>query len=339
MQSHTYLMDSSWRALLKDIGVEPSQVLRRAGLPADLLAHDSVRLQPEAFYRFWDCVEAAAGADLFALRLCHAVRSESSTPLLFAALCSPNLCAAVERITRYKALVAPMKATVTDHGENVVLELIWTHPEPEPPASLVLKELLMGVLLVRAGTREPICPIEVTTTRPPTPVEPYEEFLGAPLRRGPRHELTFTRADALRPFLTADEAMWTMFEPALHDRFSVLESPATTTSRVRAALLEALPGGLVTLEEIGRRLALSKRTLQRRIEDEGTSFQRILNETRESLAVYYLESTAMPASDIALLLGYDEPNSFSRAFKSWTGTTPESVRRKHQAQTSAGNGR
>jgi AraC-like DNA-binding protein len=100
---------------------------------------------------------------------------------------------------------------------------------------------------------------------------------------------------------------------------------------VRAALLEALPSGLVTLEEIGRRLAVSKRTLQRRIEAEGTSFQRILSETREAVARHYLEATTLPAAEIALLLGYDEPNSFSRAFKTWTGTTPDTVRRRHEA--------
>jgi AraC-like DNA-binding protein len=130
--------------------------------------------------------------------------------------------------------------------------------------------------------------------------------------------------------------MWRMFEPALRQRLAEVEGPVTTTRRVRAVLLEALPSGLVTLEDVGRRLAISKRTLQRRIEGEGTSFQRILSETRETLARHYLEATALPAAEIALLLGYDEPNSFSRAFKTWTGTTPDSVRRRGEALSARG---
>lgn len=100
----------------------------------------------------------------------------------------------------------------------------------------------------------------------------------------------------------------------------------TTAKRVRAALLEGLPSGLATMEDVARKLALSKRTLQRRIEAEGTSYQQILKETRQALAQHYLENTALPAAEISFLLGFDEPNSFYRAFRTWTGRTPESVR-------------
>ena len=104
----------------------------------------------------------------------------------------------------------------------------------------------------------------------------------------------------------------------------------TTTQRVRAALLEGLPSGLASIEAITRKLAMSRRTLQRRIEAEGTSFQAILRDTREALARHYLERTALPAAEISFLLGFDEPNSFYRAFRGWTGLTPDSVRRLGQ---------
>ena len=80
------------------------------------------------------------------------------------------------------------------------------------------------------------------------------------------------------------------------------------------------------MEDVARKLVLSKRTLQRRIEAEGTSYQRILKETREALARHYLQKTELPAAEISFLLGFDEPNSFYRAFRTWSGTTPESVR-------------
>lgn len=81
------------------------------------------------------------------------------------------------------------------------------------------------------------------------------------------------------------------------------------------------------METIARRLGLSKRTPQRRIEDEGTSFQQILKETREALARHYLEKTSLPVAEISFLLGFSEPNSFYRAFRAWTGTTPDQARR------------
>ncbi len=77
---------------------------------------------------------------------------------------------------------------------------------------------------------------------------------------------------------------------------------------------------------MARRLAVSTRPLQRRLNEEGTSFQAVLNATRESLARHYLVNGGLAAGEIAFLLGYEEPSSFYRAFHNWTGQTPERVR-------------
>lgn len=101
----------------------------------------------------------------------------------------------------------------------------------------------------------------------------------------------------------------------------------TTAERVQAALLEALRSGQASMQSIARKLALSKRTLQRRIEVEGTSYQVLLDETRTNLARHYLENTTLSVAEISFLLGFSEPNSFYRAFRVWTGTTPDHLRR------------
>ncbi len=124
--------------------------------------------------------------------------------------------------------------------------------------------------------------------------------------------------------------MWAAFEPELRQRLDSLDAAVTTSRRVRAALLEGLPSGLVAVEDVAKKLALSTRTLQRRIEAEGASFQQILRETREALARHYLENTTLPTAEIAFLLGFDEANSFYRAFRAWTGSTPDSVRQSRK---------
>jgi AraC-like DNA-binding protein len=176
------------------------------------------------------------------------------------------------------------------------------------------------------GTREPVRPIEVTTPVRPSPAAPYEDFLGARIERGSANRLTFTVADATRTFLTSNEPLWAAFEPELRQRLADLDAAVTTSRRVRAALLEGLPSGLVAVDDVARKLALSTRTLQRRIAAEGTTFQQILRDTREALARHYLANTRLPAAEISFLLGFDEPNSFYRAFRAWTGSTPERVR-------------
>ena len=105
MTTFTYALDSTWRTLLLDLKVSPADVLRRAGLPDDLLEHNEVRLAASEYYNLWSAIEKEVGGAPLALRVCEAVRSESFSPVLFAALCSPNLLVAAQRVSHYKALV------------------------------------------------------------------------------------------------------------------------------------------------------------------------------------------------------------------------------------------
>jgi AraC-like DNA-binding protein len=262
------------------------------------------------------------------LRIFEVLRAESFSPPLFAALCSPNLLTAMRRLSTYKRLVAPMRLDVVEEGDLVTAHLVWLDTTAEPPQSLVAAELLFFVCLARMGTHEPIAPLRVITETPPVPADAYETFVGVPIRAGKGHAVTFRRSDATRSFLSTNDAMWSIFEPELRRRVAQLDASASTSERVRSILLEALPGGEVATDVVARRLALSKRTLQRRLEDEGTSYQEVLRATREALARHYLERTSIPAAEIAFLLGFDEPNSFFRAFGEWTGRTPETVRRE-----------
>jgi hypothetical protein len=191
MHTPSYALDTTWRTLLRDLGVAPADVLRRAGLAEDLFDQPTVRLAPEEYYRLWHSIEAETGDPVFPVRLCQAIRAESFSPPLFAALCSPNFAVAAQRISHYKKLVAPFRFDITESDHAVVIEMSWRDAPPPPPVSLVMSELLFCVTLMRLGTREPVCPVEVSTTVLPDDPAPYEEFLGVRLRRGPTHRVAF----------------------------------------------------------------------------------------------------------------------------------------------------
>mgnify|MGYP003584154608 FL=1 len=154
----------------------------------------------------------------------------------------------------------------------------------------------------------------------------YEEYFGAPVKRGQHASVTFAATDALRPFLTLNDGMWRVFEPDLRRRLSELDATATTAERVKALLLELLPSNAATVDVVADRLAVSKRTLQRRLEDEGENFRMLVSSTREQLARHYLTNTSMSGGEIAFLLGFEDPNSFYRAFQEWTGQTADAAR-------------
>ncbi len=322
----TYAVSPGWRVLFTDMGVAPLDVLRRAGLPDDLLNRGLDRLPPARFFALWEALEACVAAHTatpLPVLIATSVTAESFDPPLFAALCSRDLVQAAQRIASYKPLVGPMRLNV-DAPADLRLGFVWP-PTPRPPEGLVATELMFWIALARIGTRSPVVPAAVSVPVKPAGHAEIEAWLGCRLTEGPA-QVRFHADDARRPFLTANEAMWTFFEPELRVRLAHLAASATTTERTRATLLELLPTADSTVEHVARRLAMSPRTLQRRLREEGTTFQDVLAATREGLARHYLRASALPAAEISFLLGYEDPNSFYRAFHAWTGSTPEAVR-------------
>jgi AraC-like DNA-binding protein len=326
MSPHRYALDAGWRPLLTDLGVRPADVLRRAGLPDDLFARQGATLDSAGYFRLWESVEREVDDPRFPILLTQALRGESFYPPLFAALCSPNLRVAATRISRYKPLIAPIRLEIEEADAGLTLRFVWLDTTLAPPPSLIAAELVFFVHLARMATRAPVQPLYVCTTHPPEPAQAYAELFGVPVSSGEVHAIRFADADADRPFLTMNESMWQVFEPDLRRRLAQLDASASVAERVRAALLEGLPAGLGTMEEVARRLTMSKRTLQRRLSEEQTSFQQLLRDTREALARHYLQRTSLAPAEISFLLGFEEPNSFYRAFGAWTGQTPDSVR-------------
>jgi AraC-like DNA-binding protein len=84
----------------------------------------------------------------------------------------------------------------------------------------------------------------------------------------------------------------------------------------------------VSIDRVATALDSSARSVQRRLQTEGTSFQRVLDDTRKELALEYLDDPTKPIAEVALLLGFSDQTAFHRAFVRWTGRTPGDVRRR-----------
>ena len=330
-------LDRGWSIILRDIGIDPRDVLDRVGLPHDLLSQEFSRLTIREYFGMVDAVEDIAQDPLLPIRLGQAASPEAFSPPIFAALCSPNFAVAVQRIGLHKRLIAPMQLTIQETSEALSVALEWDDPTVRPPRLLMGMELAFLVQLARIATREDVQALQVTCPVPLEPSEGFRAFFGVAPIVAPKASLTIRVADAHRPFLTASDRLWQSFEPELRRRLSDLEGQHSIATRTRTILLESLPAGLGTLHATARRLGMSGRTLQRRLADEGVSFRTIIQATREKLARHYLTSTQLSYGEVAFLLGFDEPSSFFRAFRDWTGNTPESVRLAAQHRPPAGS--
>lgn len=93
-------------------------------------------------------------------------------------------------------------------------------------------------------------------------------------------------------------------------------------TRISNFLLANTYLGIPSLEELAANFNTSARSLQRKLQEEGVTYQQIVDTIRKSLALHYLQSGNYPLKEISYILGYNEISAFNRAFKRWTGTTP-----------------
>ena len=101
--------------------------------------------------------------------------------------------------------------------------------------------------------------------------------------------------------------------------------------QVKRTLMRSLAGKRPTLQDVAQELGMGARTLQRRLTDAGISFQQLVEDTRRELARHYLKQSAVELNEAAFLLGFEDVNSFFRAFHLWEGTSPGEWRTRHCA--------
>jgi len=324
-----FTVDIGWTGLLETLGIKTEDLLRHAGLPQGLLSQSAPQLDSGAYFRLWSSLDELMDVQDIALTIGQALTPDGFSPPLFAAYCSPNLRVALERLSIYKPLICPMTMTLAEEGGLVSLTINMAD-HWELPTSFVLMEQVFLVHLARTATRKHLQPAKVILRHPPTALSAYRSFFGVPVSTGADNRIVFRKEDTLIPFLSVNNAMFEVFEPVLKKRLSELEQDASVTERVRASLAEMLASGQTGIGDVAERLALSPRTLQRKLAREGTSFQAVLNRVRADVARIYLTRTRYSNAEIAFLLGYDDPNSFIRAFHGWTGLTPEASRQGGQ---------
>jgi AraC-like DNA-binding protein len=137
----------------------------------------------------------------------------------------------------------------------------------------------------------------------------------------------FDRAILDLPLLTAEASLASLLERHAEAMLTKLPDNSSIELAVRRALQPLLPGGEPRIEHVAKSLAMTPRTLQRRLREEDTAFQTVLDEVRRELASTYLDGQARSAGEVAFLLGFADPSAFRRAYKRWNGASPG----KHRA--------
>jgi AraC-like DNA-binding protein len=136
--------------------------------------------------------------------------------------------------------------------------------------------------------------------------------------------------------LCLETVPWNLLEllaPQFEEQLRQYKEEDSFIELVRRAIQDRLAGQRPSMDMISEALHMSSRTLQRRLQESGSTFQRVLDEARHQMARYYLSNSVLELTETSYLLGFEDPNSFGRAFRTWEGVPPSDWRESHRAAT------
>jgi AraC-like DNA-binding protein len=314
-------------AALRSRGVDAEGLLAQVGLSVDALADGNRRHPLDVTTRLWRLAVEATGDPAFGIEVARHSTFQSFHALGYSVVTSASLREGLERIARFFAIVSDA-AEVQLHVEPERLRLTVHLRRSAAPADEAVDALVAAaVRLCRTLSGRAFSPLAVEMRRaPPADPAPYARYFRVPVTFGAALDaLTFDRASAEAHLATANPAVARAVDAVAADYVARLRD-SHLAPRVRDAITKELPQGPPDPALVARRLAMSLRSMQRKLAEEGTSFQLLLDEVRAGLARGYLDEGSYSVSEVTYLLGFAGISSFSRAFKRWTGVSPTDYR-------------
>src|SRR6266567_4360445 len=310
---------------LEDRGISPMSVLRQAGLPMGLLNQNQEKalLTTEEFFALYRGIAAVSSDPTIGLKLGTEDRMERYDPIAIAAVSTRSLRDAIGRIGRYKQLTCPEKISLVERGNESAVHFTWLLADEKEPAMLIDVCFAWILSIARRGSGRPIHPKRVEFQRPEAHRTVYEKHFQCPVKfKAARNVLIFNKSDMDSAFLTYNADLLGAVAPQLEAELKQQLAEKSFREQVKGILKRLLAGERPAIEHVARELRLSKRTLQRRLTEDGITFQQLTEEARRELARHYLLHSSLELNETAYLLGYEDANSFFRAFHEWEGTTP-----------------
>lgn len=325
---------SSWasaigRTLSRRYCLDPAPVFAELGIAAERLNDPDYRVPVVQMTRLWRQAVALTGDQAFGLEVAQQVSPLTFRAIGVEAMASRNLQEAVFRIIQNANGVSDV-ARLSIQGHRDALWLRFDLRDDSPDVACEAIEAFMGAIIHLARSymhMQPPLQAVYLKRSPPADVERYKRFFQVPVHFGAECDALASTMEAMMMLLPAPTgqeagsamlARWRerMQNPDL--RWQVME------------MIDRLLPEEPRQDKVAHALNMSVRTLQRRLDAEGSSFQALLDATRVALAERWLREGRMSIQQIADALGFANPSAFTRAFRRWRGQSPEQFRNRRQ---------
>jgi AraC-like DNA-binding protein len=317
-------------AALRKHDIDPAPLLRRAGLSEQELNDQENRISSAGQARLLEFAAEALHDPALGFHLATEVDPRELGLVYYIASSAKDLGEAITLLARYSRIVnEAIRVQMVRREGSLVIEV---HVVGVPRFLAAQNaELAIAVILksLRAITGRNVHPAKITLIHMHNSgFREFERFCGCLIEfGGATDELVFSNETLAMPLITEDLRLLDVLRPICDEAAKQRETaPGSLRDLVENEAQKLLPHGGAQRHIVARKLALSTRTLARRLASQGTSFEEVVDELRRTLALQYMKTPGISLSQVAWLLGYEGATSFNHAFKRWTGSSPSAAR-------------
>jgi AraC-like DNA-binding protein len=309
-------------------GVDPQQFVRKFGIDPDVALDTRTRLPAVLADETFAKAAALIPDPAFALRAGECWHPSNLGTLGYAWLSSSSLRTALKRLARFSKILG-QKATCRCEDAADGLHFTFDHGRGDSPISPVMADFTLALIVAMCRTNYghtfELESVHLRRRQPEDP-SPYETLFGCPVFYGMSDDsLVLAPHVADKLLLTSNQELARTFDVILAAQFDELGS-SDLANRCKEYLLHELTSGEPTEERMATAMCMSRRTLQRKLNESGLTYKALLEKTRHDLALRYLDDPSKTVTDITFLLGFSEQSAFTRAFKRWSGKAPSAYR-------------
>lgn len=307
------------------LGVDWAAVLSKAGFSATQRNDHTFLVTAEEYLRLWTAMMDLSAREDVSKLLGLRMAGGPAVPVLFALSTAPNFETGITRMAQFKSLFGPMQLIVSQSASEFTVRIAPVATITSLPETFSSAQIIYLHAQTNALARHRIRPLRVRVPLPPENRARLADIFDQVPDHGDA-TLVYAPTDARAPFISDNPELWEATEVDLQAQAMIQSKGLPLADRVRATMVEAFSITDPTIAHVCSRLKLSRSTLLRHLGEEGVTFQSLLDETRKDLAVRYLLKSDLNNQQIAHLVGYRDPNAFQRAFRKWTGKSPQALR-------------
>lgn len=322
-----YTVLSSWiRSICQTVrgyGIDPLPLMEQAGLDVKQLNIPDARYKVQGVRRLWQLIIHATGDRLIGLRVGQEIQASTLHGLGLAMMSSSSLSELLMLFIRYGKVISTTMQMSLEHNKNGTTLVLKTIEGNEPMCAARLATIAFIYRQARSLSQHTIIPEFVSLTLPEgEDRHRLDDYFNTRVILGAeRDAIAFRYGDTIEPYAGANAQLIAHNETLINQYLNQLARHDFST-QVLAQIHALLAKGEPKLADIAALLNLTPRTLQRRLEEEGHTFNALLDNERKTLAHDLLAHTERSITEISFLLGFSDPSNFSRASKRWFGCSP-----------------